>query len=136
LPNFCFAFNDPWAVNSRAANRILEQGTWGPTPTLPATLQEDGLEAWFAEQVNAPISTYPDQPMLTSDGKKNNDARPVQVAFFQNALNGPDQLRQRVAFALSEIWVVSETGGVKHAAAFPPLFNIFRTVPSVITNRL
>ena len=31
----------------------------------------------------------------------------VQNAFFRNALTGPDQLRQRVAFALSQIMVTS-----------------------------
>jgi uncharacterized protein (DUF1800 family) len=126
LPSFSFAQDSSSVVNSRAINRILEQGTWGTTLTPPATLKEKGFNEWFAEQVNAPISTYPDQPMLTAAGKKNNNVRPVQVAFFENALNGPDQLRQRVAFALSEIWVVSETGGVKYAAAFPPLLNIFQ----------
>ena len=33
----------------------------------------------------------------------------VQRQFFENALNGRDQLRQRVAFALSQIFVVSGT---------------------------
>ena len=32
---------------------------------------------------------------------------PTQQVFFTNALNNPDQLRQRVALALSEIWVTS-----------------------------
>ena len=32
---------------------------------------------------------------------------PTQQALFTNALNNPDQLRQRVALALSEIWVTS-----------------------------
>jgi uncharacterized protein (DUF1800 family) len=32
---------------------------------------------------------------------------PIQMQFFRNALTGPDQLRQRVAFALSQILVVS-----------------------------
>ena len=126
LPSFCFAQSSPEQLPIRAANRILEQGTWGPTPTPPTILQEKGLQAWFVEQVRAPISTYLDQPLLGTDGKNNNNLQPVQVAFFQNALNNPDQLRQRVAFALSEIWVVSETGGVNYAAAFPPLFNIFQ----------
>lgn len=126
LPGFCAAQNNPWEFPIQTVNRILEQGTWGPTPTPPIILQEKGLPAWFVEQVKAPISTYPDQPMLNADGTNNNNLQPVQVAFFQNALNGPDQLRQRVAFALSEIWVVSETGGVNYAAAFPPLFNIFQ----------
>ena len=30
--------------------------------------------------------------------------------WFRNAIHGPDQLRQRVAFALSEVLVVSELG--------------------------
>ena len=45
--------------------------------------------------------------MLGSDGKPNRDLTPVQAAFFQNAVTGQDQLRQRVAFALSQMWVVS-----------------------------
>ena len=32
----------------------------------------------------------------------------MQNQFFQNAVNDSDQLRQRVAFALNEIWVVSQ----------------------------
>src|SRR5437762_225545 len=32
---------------------------------------------------------------------------PVQISFFQRALTGSDQLRQRVAFALHKILVVS-----------------------------
>jgi uncharacterized protein (DUF1800 family) len=32
---------------------------------------------------------------------------PLQAAFFRNALEGEDQLRQRVAFALQKIFVVS-----------------------------
>ena len=31
----------------------------------------------------------------------------TQQALFTNALKGQDQLRQRVALALSEIWVTS-----------------------------
>jgi uncharacterized protein (DUF1800 family) len=50
---------------------------------------------------------------------------PVQRAFFQNAVTGQDQLRQRVAFALSEIWVVSNVS-VRPAYAFPPYWRIFR----------
>src|SRR3954447_9675590 len=90
LPGFRFALNSPWGISSRAVNRILEQGTWGPTPTLPATLQEDSLEAWFAEQVNAPIPTYPDQPMLTSDGKKNNRP-PTKVMMLPGGRGCKDQ---------------------------------------------
>ena len=63
--------------------------------------------------------------MLTSTGTSNNNLAPVQLAFFQNAVTGQDQLRQRVAFALSEIWVVSAVS-TKPAYAFPPYWRIFR----------
>ncbi len=35
--------------------------------------------------------------------------------WFRNVINGPDQLRQRVAFALSEITVVSQLGALIQA---------------------
>ena len=62
---------------------------------------------------------------MTSDGKSNNNLAPVQAAFFQNAVTGQDQLRQRVAFILSQIWVVSQVS-VHPAYAFPPYWRIFR----------
>ena len=65
-------------------------------------------------------SDLPDQPILNSAGKSNNNLAPVQAAFFQNAVTGQDQLRQRVAFILSQIWVVSATSGVPEAYAYPP----------------
>ena len=49
----------------------------------------------------------------------------MQAAFFQNTVTGQDQLRQRVAFALSQIWVVSFSG-LPIAYAFPPYWRIFR----------
>ena len=49
----------------------------------------------------------------------------LQVQFFENGLYNNDQLRQRVAFALSEIWVVSKESTIGYAAAFPPLLEFF-----------
>ena len=68
---------------------------------------------------------FRDQPILDSNGKNNTNLGPVQQAFFANAVNNPDQLRQRVAFALSEIWVVS-TEAVNSAYAYPPYWRVFR----------
>lgn len=112
-------------VSHRAANRILEQATWGPTQTPDLILETEGFEPWFSSQINAAVSTYADQPQYNSAGNSNTNLAPVQVQFFQNALNGPDQLRQRVAFALSEIWVISELE-ITNASAFPPLMRIFQ----------
>jgi len=90
-----------------AAKRFLEQATWGPTPAGIAHLQSIGIEAWLNEQMDAnrtPVSTY----IAPVDDTSNLDS--LQKQFFKNALSGPDQLRQRVAFALGQIAVVS---GVK-----------------------
>jgi len=122
----CGAQSPPQGMPASTAARILEQATWGPTAATIADLQSKGFDAWFAAQVAAPITTYPNQPMLNSSGTGFTNLSGVQVQFFENALYNPDQLRQRVAFALSEIWVVSHEGVVSYAAAFPPLLNIFQ----------
>lgn len=124
LPIVSFPEVQAQQLSVRAANRLLEQATWGPTPGSASVLQTTTFDAWFAQQVAAPVSSYADQAILNAAGNSNTNLAPVQVQFFQNAVTGPDQLRQRVAFALSEIWVVSELG-VNAAYAFPPLMRIF-----------
>ena len=113
-------------MTASTAARILEQATWGPTPASVQALQTAGFDSWFASQVSAPVTTYANLPMLASDGTAFSNMAGTQVQFFENALYNPDQLRQRVAFALSEIWVVSKTSTIGYAAAFPPLLNIFQ----------
>jgi uncharacterized protein (DUF1800 family) len=112
-------------ISAGAAARFLDQATWGPTPAAIAQLQKSGIANWLNAQFALNTSDIPDQPILDSSGKANYDIAPVQAAFFQNTVTGPDQLRQRVAFALSQIWVVSHTG-VPAAYAFPPYWRIFR----------
>jgi uncharacterized protein (DUF1800 family) len=120
------AQSPPAGMPATTAARILEQATWGPNAQSIAELQTKGFDQWFADQVAAPMTTYPNQPMLGSDGMPYRTISGVQVQFFENALSNPDQLRQRVAFALSEIWVVSHVGVVTRAASFPPLLNVFQ----------
>jgi uncharacterized protein (DUF1800 family) len=64
-------------------------------------VQQTGFDTFLQGQLTAPASTYP-KPAPTDTNLDN-----VQTAFFLNAVNDPDQLRQRMAFALNEIWVVS-----------------------------
>ncbi len=87
-----------------AAKRFLEHATWGPTPDSIAHLQAIGINAWIIEQFSEPISNF-NLPIDTTS-----DLSTLQEQFFKNAVIGPDQLRQRVAFALGQITVVS---GVK-----------------------
>lgn len=99
--------------------RFLEQSTFGPTSTPIAHAQPGGsFDAFPNEQLAAPMVDYPDLPFwpqtrpATCTGtcaRDNYTLYPLQQHFFVNALSGQDQLRQRVAFALSQIVVASAT---------------------------
>src|SRR5271163_3321937 len=89
-------------VSAAAAVRFLEQSTFGPTPELVSQVQQIGFAPFLETQLAAPSSTYPTP--LTTD----TNLTKVQNQFWLNAVNDSDQLRQRVAFALNEIWVVSQ----------------------------
>jgi uncharacterized protein (DUF1800 family) len=114
----------PATLTDRAAARFLDQATWGPTPASIAELEKEGVASWLEAQFAVTPSDLPDQPILES-GLSNHDLTPVQASFFANAVNGPDQLRQRVAFILSQMLVVSQVS-VHPAYAFPPYWRIFQ----------
>ena len=88
-------------VTYNVAARFLDQAAFGPDPFTSGHVQAVGLEAYLNEQFVAPITPYPD-PASTGYG-----IGQVQARFFTNAVHGSDQLRQRVAFALGQIFVVS-----------------------------
>jgi uncharacterized protein (DUF1800 family) len=88
-------------ITAGAAARFLEQSTFGPTPALIAQLQQQGFADFLTNQFAASGSTYADPASGVTS------LQSTQQTLFTNALNNPDQLRQRVALALSEIWVTS-----------------------------
>ena len=87
-------------VSQSAAVRFLEQSTYGPTPELVTQVQQTGFDTFLQTQFAAPVSSYP-TPLATDT-----NLTKVQNQFFLNGVNDADQLRQRIAFALNEIWVV------------------------------
>jgi len=121
----CFGQTTP-QVSARAAARFLDQATWGPTPTSIAQVQSMGFSNWLTAQFALNTSDLRDQPILNAKQQSNNNLAPVQAEFFMNTVSGQDQLRQRVAFALSQIWTVSQQAGVPEAYAYPPYWRIFR----------
>lgn len=95
------------------AVRLLQQGTYGPSQTDVDRLQGMTAEEWIDEQIALPATTvYTGQDF---------GRRPMgrYRAWFNLAFNADDQLRQRMAFALSQIFVVSQEGTdlTKHQAA-------------------
>jgi uncharacterized protein (DUF1800 family) len=91
-------------IATAAAARFLEQSSWGPTAATIARVQKLGFDAYLDEQFAAQPSSMPDVP-ANANGVQ--PVGPIQQQFFLNAATADDQLRQRVAFALSEIFVVS-----------------------------
>jgi len=102
-------------MTAAEAGRFLEQATFGPSPADVAHLQSIGFDAWLTEQfgMSQGYSQYQAAP----------DIPTIQNQFYFNALTAPDQLRQRAAFALEQIWVIS-SNKVGDPNAFVPWQNV------------
>lgn len=111
------------SVSVRDATRLADQASFGPTETLVATIRSQGIGAWLTSQMALNSSRYTsggggEVHQYTGsgsfcDGKGDNcwrdwsSTEPLVWDFYRNATTQPDQLRQRVAFALQQIVVVS-----------------------------
>ncbi len=106
---------DPGFTNDSStdagAARFLNQAAFGAHPTDLAAVKANGYSTWLDSQfalsathlltdVNAHTSLDPANPR---------DSYLAINAWWRAAVTAPDQLRQRVAFALSEILVVSDS---------------------------
>lgn len=105
------------------AARFLAQATFGPSPEAIAQLRVQGYEAWLLQQFAAPVARG--EPYLDWVGRPpsnedvTDDARLEIWAINSVGLPDPsramavptDALRQRVAYALSQIFVVSNANG-------------------------
>jgi len=80
-----------------AAARFLEQASFGPTPADIALVRQIGPSAWITRQLALPAS--PVEPAA--------DIPALRRLWYTNMAAGQDQLRQRMIFALSQIFVVS-----------------------------
>jgi len=86
-------------ASAAAARRLLQQAAFGPSPDSANRVQQVGLNAWIQEQFNSIwISNY---------NGVHTQYQGMPQQFLVNAVTCPDQLRQRVAFALSQIFVTS-----------------------------
>jgi uncharacterized protein (DUF1800 family) len=90
-----------------AAARLLDQATFGPTLSDIAHVQAVGLSAYLTEQFAVPPTLLPDIAATPPAVCVNTLLPCEQSEWWQTMLTAPDQLRQRVAFALSEMFVVS-----------------------------
>lgn len=112
------------------AQRFLSQASFGPTQASIDSLRSVGLKPWLAAQFQAQGALYATSYSdaihkaglkdfcnqytgFPSDYARDNcwreyySAEPLSREFYRNAVAGNDQLRQRAALALGQIFVVS-----------------------------
>lgn len=101
----------------RETAHFLTQATFGPTQEDLDALPGTSVSAWLQAQIAAPPSyrlPVVDNYLATTPGIDH-----IYIAqnlpsfgFWRSAVDGEDQLRQRMAFALSQILVVSDANSV------------------------
>src|SRR5262249_13388041 len=94
--------------SAKDAARFLLQATYGPRPGEVEALQQKGFARWLDEQFAMPAVSHLAAYDQAVAGGEEEAPGVVRGSFFQQAVQGPDQLRQRVAFAFSELFVVSD----------------------------
>ena len=102
------------AFNDAQASRFLAQATLGVTDADITAVRAMGYESWLAQEFARPLSTS-NWAWLVSKGvdvdpDAGKAAKYVDEQIWQRLLTAPDSLRQRVALALSEIFVVGFDG--------------------------
>ncbi len=97
--------------------RFLEQSSFGPSPTTLAQIKSLGISAYLQQQLNLPISPI----YVPAD----NSMGELQQWVLFNYTTAPDQLRQRVAYSLSQILVTSATKLV-YANEIIPWMNVLQ----------
>ncbi|PYS82349.1 MAG: hypothetical protein DMF70_08100, partial [Acidobacteria bacterium] len=119
LAQFQAQFSNPSMAAGPDGVRFLEQTTWGPSDSDLTHLRSIGMQAYLNEQFttapqfvdgpnnlssNYPLTTlYPINFPVPCDAnclRDNYTLYPLQNQFITNTLSRPDQLRQRVSFAV------------------------------------
>ncbi|HMP08980.1 DUF1800 domain-containing protein [Hydrogenophaga sp.] len=90
-----------------AASRFLHQATFGATEQDIADVQQVGYRTWVEEQFAVPLNPNGYLNHLVARGDNGGNGNHFIEAFWKHAVSADDQLRQRVAFALSQIFVIS-----------------------------
>ncbi len=101
------------ALSENDASRFLNQTTFGAKLSEIRHLQGVGIDNWLDEQISLPVTLQepcmqavlddPDLPLYQNSR---------QESWFLNSAEGEDQFRQRMAFAWSQLFVVSDQGSL------------------------
>ncbi len=106
------------ATNTGEAARFLTQAAFGPRESDITALQTQSYAQWIDAQESLPPTWH--LPLMQQRraewlARGHTDGGwtgPRLEAWWQTAVDAPDQLRQRMAFALSEIFVISQASAL------------------------
>jgi len=99
------------------ATRFLTQASFGATDTDVDRVMAVGYAAWIDEQLALPATSHrasweaADRTIKAAAPTSSAGQDQVFESFWKQAVTGPDQLRGRVAYALSQIFVISMVDG-------------------------
>ena len=97
-------------ISGADAARFLTQCTFGVTQADITSVQNLGYDAWISQQMGmAPFNMLADvrQRLNTQTPYRTDEHGAYVESFWQGAITRSDQLRQRMQFALSQIFVVT-----------------------------
>ena len=97
------------------AGRLLAQGTFGATEADIASVRAGTVESWIRAQISMPAPSVSHQAYLDARLAELRVTSPNATLSYDHfveswwlaSVTGPDQLRERVAFAYSQIFVIS-----------------------------
>ncbi|MEO8802145.1 MAG: DUF1800 family protein [Rudaea sp.] len=92
------------------AARFLTMATFGPTPEEIAHLRGIGYSQWIEQQLAMPTTLERPTVEALDAGVQNPGQGDRREQWLKIALTAPDQLRQRAAWALSQILVLTDQG--------------------------
>lgn len=105
LSSKAHAADEPLLIElRRRAARLANYGSFGANEELVSAIMDDGWQAWVEQQLAlTPTPLFPSATLTTDKPTENQ----LYSAWWTNALVAPDQLHQRVGFALSQWFVIS-----------------------------
>lgn len=108
--NLCVVSSTATPAKSAEASRFLAQATFGPRMADIDALAASTPDAWLNNQFLKPQTLHLPNTvayLATLPADMQNGQTSFNWSLWKNFVTGDDQLRQRMAFALSEIFVIS-----------------------------
>lgn len=94
-------------MSSLEASRFLSQATFGPGEEEIDELVAMGVSAWFQAEFTKPQESMLEEVLIREQSGEDVGPGALSEAFWTRAVKSDDQLRQRMGFALSQIFVAS-----------------------------